>query len=513
MNVLGLKTIGARLGAGFVVLSLFVVLMGLAGLVAIRSINDYLAEISQRNLPVVEMLLKADKEFAEAALAERTTLFVSVDSEDYVSCVARHGESIERGSSLWSEYLALFGDKDSDLERSLSEAMDAWMLATKEVMTARAEDSRAGRRLAVDLSLAKSGPALVELRETLGGITKREMDLIHAESEHSEREYHLTMIVFGSIAAIALVVAIVLGGFLTRSISGKLRKAVEGLSGSSSTLLETSEGMSKEGALLADGAIRQAASLEETSASLAELCNWTHKSKSEAALTEKAISEVAESVETAHSQTNRLTEYMGSIQKVSLDTEKIVNVIDEIAFQTNLLALNAAVEAARAGEAGAGFSVVAEEVRNLAKRVAQSAKETQGLVASVIERVGEGNEAAKEAHHSIDVISEKTSESLNYVKGICVAAGEQDLGISQIQRSIESIDLDVQKTAEVASSSAELSKYIFREARDMNEHLLEIQHMIGMVSDTAQKCDFSQDASLGHPRGSERSRISAEMFN
>lgn len=475
------STIGCRLGVGFLILSIFVVTMGLAGLVAIKSINEYLAGISQRNLPIVEMLLKADREFGKVALAERTTLFVSVDTEDYASCLEQHEASIAEGMQWWESFVETEGDSNNELVANFETEAKAWIEATSEVITARAEDSRAGRRLAVDLSLSKSGPAFETMRETLGKITKQQIDLVHHESASAQATYRTTMIVFGSIAAFALIAAIALGSFLTRSISGSLKRAVEGLSSSSTNLLETSSSMSEQGVILADGATRQAASLQESNASLNELGTWTHQSKMDAERTEETISQVVTSVDNAHAQTNRLMEGMEAIQSVSMDTEKIVNVIDEIAFQTNLLALNAAVEAARAGEAGAGFSVVAEEVRNLAKRVAQSAKETQGLVASVIERVGEGTEAAKEAHSSIDTISERAIEALDYVRKICKAAGEQDVGIRQIQSAVENIDQDVQRTAQVASSSAEQSKGIHEEAQMMDDHLSEIKKLIGLL--------------------------------
>lgn len=483
-NPIKCSTIGCRLGMGFLILSVFVVTMGLAGLVAIKSINAYLAGISQRNLPIVEMLLKADREFGKVALAERTTLFVSVDTEDYAKCIEQHKASTEAGMKWWSAFLETETDSGNALISDFEAEAKAWIEATTEVLEARAEDSRAGRRLAVDLSLAKSGPAFEAMRETLGKITKQQIDMVHHESEAASATYRRTMIVFGSIAAVALFVAVALGSFLTRSISGSLKRAVEGLSDSSSSLLATSSEMSKEGVVLADGATRQAASLQQSNASLNELGTWTHQSKVDAERTEATISEVVRSVDNAHEQTNRLMEGMEAIQSVSMDTEKIVNVIDEIAFQTNLLALNAAVEAARAGEAGAGFSVVAEEVRNLAKRVAQSAKETQGLVASVIDRVGEGTEAAKEAHTSIDAISESASEALEYIRGICKATGEQDVGIKQIQSAVENIDQDVQRTAQIASSSADQSQGIHREAQKMDDHLSEIKTLIGLLKDS-----------------------------
>lgn len=474
------KTIGARVGAGFIIMSLFVVVMGVAGLVAINSIKGNLLSEADRNVSIVETLLKTDRELVAAALAESNLLLSSKDPDEHAAVVENHKTSIAYGLEMWATYLSSFGT-DDELERLFETQKSVWLEATAGVLAARSENTANGRQLAVELSLSKSGPALADLRSTLEKITHRQSEMVHQDSRAAADAYGKTMIVFGSLTGLALAVAALLGVMLSRSISGTLKKAVEGLSGSSSSLLQTSEGMSSEGVFLADGAVRQAARLEETSASLTELCSWTRKSKTEADKMEIAISQVVASVEVAHSQTNRLSEYMDAIQTVSHDTEKIVNVIDEIAFQTNLLALNAAVEAARAGSAGAGFSVVAEEVRNLAKRVAQSAKETQGLVASVIERVGEGNEAAKEAHVSIDAISERTSESLEYVDAICKASAEQDAGISQIQAAVESIDEDVQNTAEVASSSSEQTKFIYKEAQDINDHLAEIRKMIGMA--------------------------------
>ena len=148
----------------------------------------------------------------------------------------------------------------------------------------------------------------------------------------------------------------------------------------------------------------------------------------------------------------------------------IIGVIDEIAFQTNLLALNAAVEAARAGEQGRGFAVVATEVRNLAQRSAQAAKEIKSLINDSVERIGEGSKLVDASGQALQEIVESVKKVSDIIAEIAAASEEQSTGLDQINKAISQLDDVTQQNAalveEAAASSESLDEYS-RELLDM----------------------------------------------
>jgi methyl-accepting chemotaxis protein len=211
---------------------------------------------------------------------------------------------------------------------------------------------------------------------------------------------------------------------------------------------------------MADGATKQAASLEEISSSLNEITAMTKETADNAKSADSLVKDSVEKAKAGHLAMDRLHEAVIEIQNSGNETAKILKDIDEIAFQTNLLALNAAVEAARAGEAGKGFAVVAEEVRNLAQRSADSAKKTAQLIESSQANSSRGVDLAKETSEAIEKITEVSNKTVIIVNKISTAAEEQARGVSQVNSKIGSMEQVTQENAagseELAASSQEL---------------------------------------------------------
>jgi len=221
------------------------------------------------------------------------------------------------------------------------------------------------------------------------------------------------------------------------------------------------EELSAASQALSQGATEQAASLEEISSSMTEIAAQTNQNAETARQAEQISGQTSKSAEDGKNKMTSLKESIENITIKAAETQKVIKVIDDIAFQTNLLALNAAVEAARAGQHGKGFAVVAEEVRNLAGRSAKAAKETAELIESVVGVIQNGNLLAGETSDSLNTMVSKISEVSVMVQEIASASSEQAAAVEQVSTGLEQIDqVTQQNTAsaeETASSATEMT--------------------------------------------------------
>ena len=198
---------------------------------------------------------------------------------------------------------------------------------------------------------------------------------------------------------------------------------------------------------LSIGASGQAASLQEVSASMEEMAAMTERTASQAREASDASNASRGAAEKGQTEMTQMTEAMGEIKASSGEIAKIIKVIDEIAFQTNLLALNAAVEAARAGEAGAGFAVVAQEVRSLAQRSAEAARSTAAMIEQATERANRGELLSTRVRESLGAIGVATVRVNTMLGSILEASTEQSKGINQVNTAIGELDRVTQDTA------------------------------------------------------------------
>jgi len=215
---------------------------------------------------------------------------------------------------------------------------------------------------------------------------------------------------------------------------------------------------------LAQGASEQASSLQQISASIEELSGQTQQSAENARQANTLAEESKSSADRGQQEMASMADAVNEIKQSSAEISNIIKVIDEIAFQTNLLALNAAVEAARAGEAGKGFAVVAEEVRNLAQRSAEAAKNTATMIEASVKRSENGVQIAGRVGQALQEITTSTNKVNTLLSEIASAAGEQATGIGQINQGVSQLDQVTQQNAgnseEMASSAEELSSQV-----------------------------------------------------
>jgi len=220
---------------------------------------------------------------------------------------------------------------------------------------------------------------------------------------------------------------------------------------------------------LAQGSTEQAASVEELSASISEIANKTKENAGMATRAAALASEIMLSAEKGSSQMGDMTTAVNEINQASQSISKVIKVIDDIAFQTNILALNAAVEAARAGQHGKGFAVVAEEVRNLAAKSAEAAKDTGGLIQNSMEKAELGARIAGETADSLAEIVSGINESSEIVGEIARSSEEQSLGITQINTGIDQVAQVVQQNSATAQESAAASEQMSSQSSMLEE--------------------------------------------
>ena len=234
---------------------------------------------------------------------------------------------------------------------------------------------------------------------------------------------------------------------------------------------------------LAQGATEQAASIEETSAA-AEMIKTA--SLRNAKVSSEAAHVAGESAQRAEQTRDSLELMIEAMDRIGSSSEKIsqiVKVIDQIAFQTNILALNAAVEAARAGEAGLGFAVVAEEVRTLAQRSADAAKQTESLISESIENARLGVAKVNEVADSVRGITRGSSDLKSLVQEIKVASEEQCRGIDQVATSIQRMESVTQSNAANAEETAAAAEQLAAQSKAMRDVVNQLAALAGKANE------------------------------
>ncbi len=215
---------------------------------------------------------------------------------------------------------------------------------------------------------------------------------------------------------------------------------------------------------ISQGATEQAASIEELSASITQIAEQIRQSAANTAMATDLADKSKHAADEGNAKMKNMLNSMQEINESSSSISRIIRVIDDIAFQTNILALNAAVEAARAGAHGKGFAVVAEEVRNLAARSANAAKETTALIEGSIHKVEAGTQIANDTALALSSIVEGSERSLSLLGSISVASNEQATGIAQINRGIEQLSTVVQTNSATAEEGAAASEELSSQA-------------------------------------------------
>ena len=501
--------LSVKLISGFTIVAIISLVVGFVGWNGVTSVNKNLKNIANVELAGMRALEGINSANKQIMVGERGLLIEQMMDvqirqaqykyiEDALLFAKEQGDAYEKlphtqeGMALWKKCTddrAGFRQKNQEI-LDLSKQIDSLMASGISLKDPK-----------VQTIYQKAYATSLKAREaylTAEGLINELIDRRQGKIEEAKKKADKDALAAGTITIAGMIIgtslSLGIGIFLSISITRPMLVAVETLSESANQVASASNQLSASSQQLAEGSAEQAASIEETSSTLEESSSMIQQN----AENTKQASMLAAQAKTASDKGNgemqEMMTSMSEIKKSSDQIAKIIKVIDEIAFQTNILALNAAVEAARAGDAGMGFAVVAEEVRNLAQRSAQAAKDTQVIIESNIELSEKGVEVAKKVGESLSEITVQSKKVNELMDEIAAASQEQTQGISQINKAVGQMDKVTQQIAANAEESASASEELTAQAENMKEVA---QGLVKMVNGNTDINGFQRNFTNG----------------
>jgi methyl-accepting chemotaxis protein len=286
-----------------------------------------------------------------------------------------------------------------------------------------------------------------------------------------------------TLSGLAIAVGTLLAWFIGRSISRPVQRIVEALTERAAHVQTAAGEISSASMSVSDGVNEQAASIEETSASIEEMSSSATQNAEHADQASQLAGQAKTSVDNGDAAMKQLRTAMDAIDVSTGEVSKVLRVIEDIAFQTNLLALNAAIEAEGAGEHGKRFAVVAEEVRKLAERSGDAAKDTAGRIEEAVRAAQEGVQHCGSSASALNEILSSVSAVTELIGAIDTASREQASATTQVNQAMSQIDQVTQSNAASAEQSAAAARELGEQAEEMNAVVSELKALIHGMDD------------------------------
>jgi methyl-accepting chemotaxis protein len=501
-------TVGAQLGVAFGAVLLLTAAIGLVSLWSLTRLDDSADELHDKWLRGVGVL-----SHARAAVVEAREFEIKHSRTGDRSYQSEYEEKFngaaKAADSSWQSYQALpAGAEDKALTATFAKAWLAYRKASDQVLNlGRAKKQQD----AADIS---DGVASMAIDETIGSLDSLvEYNFKHAEeaSQRANSVYTRARNTMLGLLATCLAVGLGLATWFTRrlldqlggepadavrmaravavgdltttvtlrdgdshSLMANLRSMQQSLARAVTDVRQGSESVASASAQIADGnqdlssrTEQQASALQQTASTMEELGTTVRHNADNARQANELAQGAASVAVKGGGVMGQVVETMKGINDSSRKIADIISVIDGIAFQTNILALNAAVEAARAGEQGRGFAVVAGEVRSLAQRSAQAAREIKELITASVQRVDQGSTLVNLAGQTMDEIVASIGRVSHIVGEISAASGEQSTGLGQVSQAVQQMDEATQRNAALVEQSAAAADNLKQQARQL----------------------------------------------
>ncbi|MFA7382567.1 MAG: methyl-accepting chemotaxis protein [Desulfurivibrionaceae bacterium] len=469
-SLFGRLTVNARITIGFIVVLTFLLLCGGISFIGINHIiadakevvvgHELYLTLTEREVDHLNWAGKVGLFFTDPAVSR-----LEVETDDHKCKLGKwlYGEERKQAEAMLPKLAPLFKQMEkphADLHHS----------AIKIVSLNNREETK-------ETYLTETIPALRQVQDLLHQLRKEaEASILPDETMLAAAK--TTKYTVGGLAIFALLVGMVISRILAVQLTRVLGMAARNIQGSAAQVSDAALQISSGSQVLSDSASQQSSIVEETSSSLEELSAQSFQTT---ALTQGSETLMKENI-TKSGQTLKalagLTQNMTQIEKDSGQIRLIISTIDSIAFQTNLLALNAAVEAARAGESGAGFAVVAGEVKSLAMKTTQEAKNIQNLLDATVARISACAASLKSINNDFDGIVESATMIGEKNSAITQANEEQSGGISQISQAMNESSAATQQIAAAAEEAAAAAVQLTAQADELQSVVADLERLV-----------------------------------
>lgn len=503
--------IAVKLLAGFILVAIIAATVGVVGILDMKAIDKSDTELYENMTVPISELADISTQFQRTRVMMRDILLTN----DPLLVKSNSDKIAQRQAEIAKDLESYNKTILSASMRGLYDDLVKKNVAYGQQIAKVSELVKQGKEAearALMSEASTSDIASTELQDALANIIKVKLDDAKIKSDDNTKQANSSTVIMIIVILAGALIAVGLGVFLSSIISKPIRELVsvaekiadgdldvaieaktrdelgtlssafkrmadnlnEVMTNSNSASVQVASGsrqVSASAQALSQGSTEQASAIEELTASMEEISTQTELNATNATQANELALAAKKGAIKGNEQMQGMLKAMDDINEASGNISKIIKVIDEIAFQTNILALNAAVEAARAGQHGKGFAVVAEEVRNLAARSANAAKETTALIEGSIKKVEGGTKIASDTAAALNQIVEGVTKTANLVGEIATASNEQALGINQVNQGILQVSDVVQTNSATSEESAAASEELSSQAELLREQV------------------------------------------